>query len=75
MMFAVSGTRRPTLFTDADGNMNCGVCGYLAIAVSGRDADGRYIEVRTPVAGQPLSYICVNCLKPWEQCGPPCEPL
>ncbi len=41
-----SNDDRPTLMVDSNGTVNCGVCGYLAITVKGKDANGRWIEER-----------------------------
>jgi hypothetical protein len=61
-----------TLTVDGSGALNC-KCGYLAIDVSGRDPTGRHLEGREPYRpGVPRAVICVFCLKPREQCGPPC---
>lgn len=60
---------------DGNGIVNCGICAGLAVAVRGKDKNGRWIEVQGMVPGVPLIYICVHCGKPWEKCGPPCEPL
>lgn len=65
----------PVLLVDGNGTVNCGVCGYLAMAVKGQDPNGQWIEERLLMSGVPLVYMCVNCGKLWQECGPPCEPL
>jgi hypothetical protein len=33
--------RKPALFADGNGFVNCGVCGHIAMAVRGKDTTGR----------------------------------
>ena len=61
----------PTLTSDADGRLHCGVCGYAAMAIQGIDSNDKLIaaEMRD---GAPIFVVCVLCRRYWEHCDRPC---
>jgi transposase-like protein len=52
---------QPTLTSDADGTLHCGVCGYAAMAVEGVAADGALIESQMRES-LPLFVVCILLL-------------
>lgn len=62
----------PTLSSDGDGRLHCGVCGYAAVPVAlwkGKTSVARITN------GVPLVVLCVFCDKPWEHCDRICTGL